>query len=163
MEQQGSSSIIASQHVDTEFLSRRNCSIGPGGLIAVFASLTALSFGFGLAFASHGPWLILPFAGLEMLVVGCAFFACGRRVGDYERVFVGAHAVTIEQVSGKQRTVREFNPRWARLSVLREPAEVKVLLSHAGEHIELGRHLGFERRLAFANEFGAALRGAANA
>jgi hypothetical protein len=163
MNQQGLDSSVASQHGDVEFLSRRNCSLGPGGLIAVFASLVALSFGFGAAFASFGPWLILPFAGLEMLVVGCAFFACGRRVGDFERISVGPHAVIIEQVSGKRRTVLEFNPRWAQLSVLRKPAEVKVLLSQSGKQVELGRHLGVERRLAFANDFGTALRGAANA
>jgi uncharacterized membrane protein len=163
MKQQGLDANFASQHGDIEFLSRRNCSIGPGSLIAVFASLVALSFGFGAVFASYGPWLILPFAGLEMLAVGCAFFTCGRRVGDFERISVGAHAVTIEQVQGKRRVVQEFNPRWARLSVLRQPADVKVLLSQSGKQVELGRHLGVERRLAFANDFGAALRAAANA
>jgi len=163
MERQGLESTFASQHDGVEFLLRRNCSIGPVGLIGVFASLVALSFGFGVAFASFGPWLILPFAGLEMLVVGAAFFACGRRVGDFERILVGAQSVTVEHVDGRRRTVQAFNPRWARLSVLHEPAGVKVLLSQSGRQVELGRHLGFERRLAFAKEFGAALRGAANA
>jgi len=162
MNQQGLGSTFASQHGDVEFLSRRNCSIGPVGLIAVFASLVALSFGFGAAFASYGPWLILPFAGLEMLVVGCAFFACGRRVGEFERISVRSDVVTVEQVSGKRRTVQQFHPRWARLSVLQKPADVRVLLSQSGRQVELGRHLGVERRLAFANDFGAALRGAAN-
>ncbi len=163
MKHQELDSTFASQHGNVEFLSRRNCSIGPRGLIAVFASLVALSFGFGVAFASYGPWLILPFAGLEMLVVGYAFFACGRRAGEFERISVGPRMVTIEHGNGSTRSVQEFNPRWARLSVLRQPAGVKVLLSQSGKQVELGRHLGFERRLAFANEFGAALRGASNA
>ena len=163
MNQQGLDSTVALQHDGVEFLSRRNCSIGPGGLVAVFASLVALSFGFGAAFAAHGPWLILPFAGLEMLVVGCAFFACGRRVGDYERISVGAHAVTVEQVNGKRRTVREFNPHWARLVVDHCPGGVRVVLSQSGKQVEIGGHLGLERRLALATEFGAALRGAVRA
>ena len=152
-----------SDPADVLFVSRRNCSIGPRGLFAVFASLSLLSFGFGLAFAAHGPWLILPFAGLEMLVLGVAFVACGRGAGDFEQIRVAAHAVTVFQVVRNRQSVREFNPRWARLAITRRPQGVSVVLSQSGKHTELGRYLGFERRLAFAAEFSSAFQRAARA
>lgn len=163
MNQNAMHSTSASNKTGVEFVSRRNCSIGPQALIGVFASLSLLSFGFGVAFAAHGPWLILPFAGIETLVVGVAFFACARHAGDYERILVRPDAVTVEQVAGGSRTVREFNPRWAKLTIARRPLGVTVALSQSGEQAEVGRHLGFERRLAFAAEFDAAFRRAARA
>jgi uncharacterized membrane protein len=146
-----------------EFVCRRNCSIGPGPLVLVFCSLVALAFGFGIAFALHGPWLILPFAGIEMLAVGCAFVVCGSRVGEYERVRIRPDAVTVEAVGRKGVVSHEFNPRWARLQVQKRPQAVRIWLSQAGKRVELGRHLGFERRLAFCSEFDAALKAAARA
>jgi uncharacterized membrane protein len=163
MNQNGLASAGALRRAGVEFVSRRNCSIGPRPLIAVFASLVALSIGFGIAFAVAGPWLVLPFAGLEMLVVGLAFVACGRHAGDFERIRVDPLAVTVEQVAGQCRTVHEFNPRWARLTVAHRATGVRLMLSQSGNHVELGGHLGFERRQAFAAEFGAALREAARA
>ncbi len=146
-----------------EFVCRRNCSIGPRPLLLVFASLAALSFGFGAAFAALGPWMVLPFAGVEMLALGAAFLVCGRSAGSYERVRVAADAVVVEVFERESVIRREFNPRWARVRVLRGPQSVRIVLSEAGREFELGRHLGFERRLAFAAEFEAAFRMAARA
>ena len=131
--------------------------------MAVFASLAALSFGFGAAFAALGPWMILPFAGIEMAALALAFIVCGRAVGSYERVRVSANAVSVEIVEREAKHHHEFNPRWARLRVLRGPQSVRVLLSQSGRETELGRHLGFEQRAAFAGQFEAAFRVAARA
>ena len=132
-------------------------------MMAVFASLAALAFGFGAAFAAFGPWLILPFAGIEIAALGTAFVLCGRGVGNFERVRVAPRAVTVEIVERASHRVYEFNPRWARLRVERGPQWVRVLLSQSGRELELGRHLGFERRSAFAQEIHAAFASAAHA
>ena len=146
-----------------EFVSRRNCSIGPRAMLTVFASLVTLSFGFGVAFASQGPWLILPFAGLEMAAVGAAFVLCGRRVGAAERIRFDDDGLTIEQIEAGQRSVQRFNPPWARLVIVRGAHSIRVLLSQSGRELELGAHLGFERRAAFARSFETAFRAAARA
>jgi uncharacterized membrane protein len=46
---------------------KRNCSASPQQLAMVFASLVAVSFAFGVAFAAQGLWLVLPLVGIEML------------------------------------------------------------------------------------------------
>jgi uncharacterized membrane protein len=61
---------------------KRNCSISPQGLALVFAALAALTIGIAVAFAALGAWLILPFAGLEVLVLGAAFWITARRTGN---------------------------------------------------------------------------------
>jgi uncharacterized membrane protein len=61
---------------------KRNCSISPLGLALVFAALAALTLAIAAAFAALGAWLILPFAGLEMLVLGAAFWITARRAGN---------------------------------------------------------------------------------
>lgn len=58
---------------------KRNCSISPQSLALVFAALAALTLGIAAAFAALGAWLILPFAGLEVLVLGAAFWLTARR------------------------------------------------------------------------------------
>ncbi|MBL8382050.1 MAG: DUF2244 domain-containing protein [Burkholderiales bacterium] len=146
--------------VPAEFLLRRNCSIAPWPLLAVFASLAAVSFAFGAAFASFGPWLILPFVGLEVLALGAAFAVCSARAGDHERIRVGVDALTVEDVAGRRRETRRFDPQWARLEVERGPQRIKVFLTQSGRRAEVGRHLGFERRTAFADDLRAALAAA---
>lgn len=48
----------------------------------MFAALGALTLGIAGAFAALGAWLILPFAGLEVLVLGAAFWITARRAGN---------------------------------------------------------------------------------
>ena len=58
-----------------------HCSISPTGLLGVFAALAAVTLVIGIGFAIVGAWLILPFAGLEVLILGVAFVVHARHVG----------------------------------------------------------------------------------
>jgi uncharacterized membrane protein len=57
------------------------CSISPVGLLRVFVGLAATVLAIGVGFALVGAWLVLPFAGLEVLVLGGAFLNYARRIG----------------------------------------------------------------------------------
>lgn len=150
-----------SQAASTEFVFRRNCSIGPVALWLTFSSLVAVSFGFGIAFAVHGPWMILPFAGLEMLALGTAFFMCRGHANDFERVLVGAHEVEVEIVEGRVRKTWAFNPRWLQLAV--DTAPMRVWLKYKGEALEVGRLAAGPARSAFARGLRQALAQSARA
>ena len=146
-----------------EFVCRRNCSIGPRAMMLVFASLAALSFGVGAVFAALGPWMILPFAGIEMAALAVAFVLCGRRTGDLERIRLLPHLLTVEHVHGSRRVVHEFNPQWTKLEIVHGALSIRVLLAQAGRKLELGGHLGFRQRSAFATAFKAAFGKVAHA
>lgn len=98
-----------------------------------------------------------------MLALGVAFVLCGRGAGDLERICLLPHVVTVEHVRGGQRVVHEFNPQWAKLEIVREALSIRVWLSQAGRELELGRHLGYQQRSAFASAFKVAYSGAARA
>lgn len=66
-------------------MSTSRCSISPAGLACVFAVLATVVLAIGVGFAIAGAWLILPFAGLEVLMLGAAFVVHARHAGAYER------------------------------------------------------------------------------
>lgn len=147
----------------SEFVCSPNCSIAPAALVGVFAGLALLTCAIAVAFGLMGAWMVLPFAGIEAAALAIAFVACARRAGDYERVRVGRGEVVVEFARGGVDVRRAFNPAWARLTVECTPRTVRVRLSQSGRQVELGRHLGLERRAEFAREFEAAFRAAARA
>jgi len=79
-----------------EFVSRRNCSLSPRALMAVFGSVVAVSFAFGVMFAALGAWLVLPFAGVELLALAAAFVVYGRHATDGERLRLTGETLSAE-------------------------------------------------------------------
>lgn len=144
---------------------KRNCSASPALLAGVFASVVAVSFGFGVAFAAQGLWLVLPFVGVELLAVAAAFLCYGRRAADYERIELRNGEIAVEQVEGNSRSLRRLPAQWARVELQRRDRTetVSVWLAAGAERIEVGRHLRDARRLRLAEELRMALGGTAPA
>lgn len=59
--------------------------MSPAGLAKVFLSLAAVVLAIGAGFAAVGAWLVLPFAGLEVLLLVAAYVAYARRFGTQEK------------------------------------------------------------------------------
>jgi len=119
---------------------KRNCAMSPAGLATVFATLAVLVLAIGAGFALMGAWLILPFAGLEVLLLGAAYVAYARRAADYERIELEAGHVNVEVAEGV-RTAR-YEMHGARVAL----EEGRVVLRDAKEELEIGRYLGAEAR-----------------
>jgi uncharacterized membrane protein len=123
---------------------KRNCSMSPQALAGVFAALAVLVLAIAAGFAALGAWLVLPFAGLEVLLLGAAFVLYGRRAADYEKIELDSGRLEVE-VAEADRVAR-YRLRDARVSV----EEGRVVLRDAREEIEVGRHLDAERRAELA-------------
>jgi uncharacterized membrane protein len=127
--------------------------------------MVGLSFLFGAVFAARGLWLILPFAGLELVAVAIAFVCYGRRAADYERITLSDADITIERVEGARTLNWRFASAWARVEVEEGAGSwmdrVRVFIVSRGERVEVGRHLSAARRKLLAQEILAALRGTA--
>ena len=52
--------------------------MSPAGLAATFLSLAAVVLVIGIGFTLVGAWPVLPFAGLEVLALGAAYFVYAR-------------------------------------------------------------------------------------
>jgi uncharacterized membrane protein len=118
--------------------------MSPAGLAKVFAALALLVLAIGAGFATMGAWLILPFAGLEVLLLGAAYVLYARRAADYERIELDAGHVTVEVAEGA-RTAR-YEMDGAKVSL----EEGRVVLRDAKEKLEIGRYLGAEARAEVA-------------
>jgi uncharacterized membrane protein len=118
--------------------------MSPAGLAKVFAALALLVLAIGAGFAAAGAWLILPFAGLEVLLLGAAFLLYARHAADYEKIELESGRLTVEVAEGG-RTARH---RLEGASVAME--EGRVVLRDAKEELEIGRYLGAEARAALA-------------
>jgi uncharacterized membrane protein len=127
---------------------KRNCSISPKALAGVFVALAALVLAIGAGFALAGAWLILPFAGLEVLLLGAAFVLYGRHAADYERIELERGRLTVEVADAERIARYELDARRARVCVEKE----RVVLRGAKQELELGRHLDADARVELAAE-----------
>jgi len=129
--------------------------MSPAGLAKVFAALAVLVLAIGVGFAMAGAWLILPFAGLEVLLLGAAFVMYGRHAADYERVEIelGRPGVEMRVEVAEAERITRYRLDDARVSL----EEGRVVLRGAREELEIGRHLGPEGRAGLAAELQARL------
>ena len=150
---------------------KRNCSASPRALAAVFASIVAVSFAFGVAFAAQGLWMILPFVGLELLAVGAAFLCYGRHAADFERIEVRDGMLHVTRLDGARGWQWTAAAAWTRVDqqALRANeqgphgrARSRVVLSSRGESVEIGRLLPDERKQVLARELLVAIRSASS-
>jgi uncharacterized membrane protein len=133
---------------------KRNCSISPSGLACVFAALAGVVLAIGLGFAIVGAWLILPFAGLGVVLLGGAFLLQARHATDYERIALERGRLKVEVAEGRQRARYELDARRVRVDV----DGTRVMVRDAHEALEVGRHLDEESRRVFGDELKKRLR-----
>ncbi len=53
-------------------VSKPHCSISPAAFACVFAALACVTLAIGAGFAMMGAWLVMPFSGLEVLLLAAA-------------------------------------------------------------------------------------------
>jgi uncharacterized membrane protein len=133
---------------------KRNCSTSPAGLAGVFLALALVVLVIGTGFAIAGAWLVLPFAGLEVLLLGAAYLLYARHAADYERIVLDSGRLTVEVADAGNTARYEMEARRARVCLERQ----RVVLRGAREELELGRHLDAELRARFAAELQKRLR-----
>lgn len=140
------------------YIARRNCSISPKGLIGSFTVIATVSLLIGIGFASHGAWMVLPFAGIELVALAIAFVCYARHAADYERIRVGPGDIEVEVCDGDCVRCHLFNRAWVRLVVHDAPNATRLALQSRGQELEVGRHLDGTDRRRLAHELGRWLR-----
>jgi uncharacterized membrane protein len=128
--------------------------LGPRGRAACLAAIAATTLAIGAGAAALGAWPVLPFAGLEVLIVVAAFRAFARHDGDFERVEIEGAKVRLQTRSATRLTELEGHAPWARLVVEDWSGRCGLGLRYAGRTIEFGRLLTEGRRREWAAELG---------
>jgi len=141
-----------------QWLLRRNCSVTPIQLARLYASLCLVSLGIAGFFWSQGVRMVLPFALLELVLVGVAFWGYARHAADGERIVLhGAHLVVELESAGRLERA-EFNREWVRVEPKSDDGSL-IEVSGQGRSVSVGRHVRPELRPALAREIRFALRG----
>ncbi len=74
------------------------------------------------------------------------------------RVVLTRQALTVEVIDGGVTRVHEFDARRVRLVVRQGARWPRLYLAGRGREVEVGRHLGWQRRAAFERDFRAELK-----
>jgi uncharacterized membrane protein len=134
-----------------QWLLKRNCALSPYQLGASFGVLGLVSMGIATAFAAHGAWLVVPFAGIEVVALAAAFIVYGRHAGDYERIVVDRQGVLVEMASADNLSSRELHPSWIRIEYQGRRREL-IRLVAGREALTVGRFVPDDKRATLAQE-----------
>lgn len=130
-----------------------HCSLTRGGALCVFASLCIASFGVAGLMALKGYWPVLPFAGLEMAVLGWALKASLERRHHHEIISISDTDVRIAARDRSRAHEVVFPRHWAQVK-LRRPASrlhpSRLTIESHGRRYEVGRFLTEEERRGLA-------------
>lgn len=112
-------------------------------LIAMFA----VNMVVGICFAMIGAWLILPFAGLEVLMVGAGMYYVYWKLNFTETIRVEAESLIVQKgVYYPKQTWRwqKSHTRLVRLPSKYRLSPPQLYLQHLNERIEIGDFLNRE-------------------
>ena len=116
--------------------------------------------GIGAAFAWLGLYWVLPFAGLEVLVLWMCFRLMALRDGDFERLSLDGTRLLLERSEGGKPYRLELNRFWtrARLQCAWGEHSCRLVLCSHGRDYEFGRHLSDAARRELARQLQARLQ-----
>ncbi len=102
--------------------------------------LTLIVAAIGIIFASQGAWLVLPFAGLEILILATGAICVGLRAKNYELIVISRNFVHVTKFKRPRVTVKSFAKQWIRVQLCsgrtgHEPSRLVVGLSGQLEEI----------------------------
>ena len=143
------------------FVLRPNRSLSWRGSLFFFFSLLCISSGIAIGLTLLGFWLVLPFAGLEMLVLGGSLYIVACRCYECEVISINGDSICIERGRHYPRQQWMLGRVWARVILERCPKAwypSRLLIRSQGRSVEVGRFLQEEERERLAAELTRSLR-----
>lgn len=105
----------------------------------------------------QGAPLVLPFAALEVMALGLAFFVYARHASDGEKILLSGPELIVEVETGGKRERVRFLSHWVRVEPRTDNRSL-IEVSGQGRSIDVGRFVRPEMRPILAREIRRALR-----
>lgn len=124
-------------------------SLSPRGVRNVILGFAAALAVVALYFTLLGAWVVLPFLGLELLLIWWAFRTSARDGRAFERVRLTRDELTIARVrpSGRGQHHRIAPPHWLRIDLTSQPGgDNELRLASHGKSLKIGVFLTAEER-----------------
>lgn len=126
------------------FVLKPNGSLGRLQVKLVFCGFASLFALIGGGFAAAGAWPVLPFAGLELVVLAYGLNATLRYSSQREVIRVGATVLELECGSAHPGKKTEFPRAWARVDLVPAPIRghpARLVVCYGARRVEIGRFL----------------------
>lgn len=140
---------VNNQNGKNQIVIQGNRSVSWRANVMLAASLGLVSGIFGIAIAWFGYWLVLPFAGLEFLLVLWCLGHVYKRLGFMEVVTIGESTVVIEWGHQKPDKTVELLRAWTQVKFDDPPScfDVGTLsLCSTGQSYEIGQSLSKQEK-----------------
>ncbi len=139
------------------FILRPNGSLGWRAAKWACAGMLLVTAAIATWFTLRGAWLVLPFAGAEMLLVACALYLACRWSRHAEVIQVDDDSLIVRRGTARPEEEHRFQRGWARVVLVRDASgwyPSRLLLRSHGRSVEIGARLVEEERLELAEELG---------
>jgi len=144
-----------------EYIISGNNSLSFHGSIIFISLISCISLFIALGFTIKGYWIILPFAGLEMIFLAVMLLYCCHNNSMYEKIQIFEDKVNISSKYRKNKGFFEVNKYWASL-VLTKPKlrgyPHKLYVRYKGREMEIGVMLEDKERLELAEMLNTSFR-----
>jgi len=136
-----------------EFIVMPNRAMNRRALVTVFLVMAAVTLSIGTMFFWQGVTLILPFSGLEVLLMGAGLYITAWRGGLREVILITDDMIQVERGHRELEEVHSFQRAWAKIVLERSwnswyPS--RLLLRSHGQQIETGHFLNEQERQGLA-------------
>jgi uncharacterized membrane protein len=131
----------------------------PRALAIVLGAIATMNALFALYFVLHGAWPVMPFMGLDVVLLAWAFRAVGREAKREEHIVLTPSRLSIARCPPQgpaDETI--LNPYWVRMQ-MDEPPEhgSQLTLRSHGKGIRIGTFLPPAERASFAQRLRTAM------
>ncbi|MDX1519250.1 MAG: DUF2244 domain-containing protein [Gammaproteobacteria bacterium] len=122
-------------------------------LVTLYLIIALTTLTIGLVFYLHGFTLILPFSGIEVVLLGAALYITAWRGGLQEVILFTGDDIVIERGHHAPEETYRFQRAWAKIVLERSwnswyPS--RLLLRSHGKQIEIGEFLNEQERQGLA-------------
>jgi len=100
-----------------KIIARPNNSLSLDGGIKLLTAMAIVTVIIAIGFAHIGAWMVLPFAGLELLAFAYAFYYVYLHAGDFESIAIEEDKVIVEMRSYKKSSITVFQRYWTQVNV----------------------------------------------
>ncbi len=134
---------------------RPNASLGRRGMWLLLGLMALVMGGIGALFAAAGAWLVMPFSGLEWLLLAYCFRLSLRYSARREVITITDATVQVQRGERRPEETHEFQRAWVMLQWRKSPIRgrpSRLCLRLHGREVEVGRFLVEAEREALARE-----------
>jgi uncharacterized membrane protein len=126
-----------------------NCSLSVRGAVLFFLTACAPCFGIAGVMTFLGFWPVLPFAGLEMLLLGAALRISLARRNHRQTIVISESDVAVQSKIGKIDSEVVFPRHWAQVKLRRSTSRLhpsRLVIESHGRQCAVGDFLTDEER-----------------